>query len=177
MSGLRRLRPVGSTQHQSSRDRLKRLRRIRVTLAQSRAKPIRRDGRRASTSNCMTPARTSPAPRGGRADCDEHHSANGRVVVRGTSRARLIRLRPTHKSRECWTPVGGGDALDREAGQILPGLFGRRSQLDSGDDPSRQRGRHLAAHVSSQFGRQSLPNADKFVAAPIHVGDLATRVG
>jgi hypothetical protein len=35
----------------------------------------------------------------------------------------------------------------------------------------------IAAHVSSQFGRQSLPNADKFVAAPIHVGDLATRVG
>jgi hypothetical protein len=43
------------------------IRRIRVMLAQSHAKPIRRDGRRASTSNCMTPARTSPAPRGGRA--------------------------------------------------------------------------------------------------------------
>ena len=47
----------------------------------------------------------------------------------------------------------------------------------SRDDPSRQRGRDLAARVPNQFGRHFLPAADKFVAAPIHVSDLPTRVG
>jgi hypothetical protein len=66
--------------------------------------------------------------------------------------------------------------IEKQA-RYYQGYLADKRSFDSRDDPSRQRGRHLAARVSSQFCRQSLPNADKFVAAPIHVADLATRVG